>query len=246
MRAAAQAGAAGAVAITVGAAVLLVPGMFTADSAAPPTSLSPASPVSSTLASQSGPPEAGLAPPAPPASTAPGIDASDLPAAEALGSDWSAAPEDDDADESIVSNGTAFTARDPQSVTAALVPFDCPSLADPAPLATPDSALQGNYTNAATGQNGVGMILNYGSAAAARKALAQYRSYAAECGGKELALVKSGADFLVVSRYDAMMPKKLRTWTEAVLASGSQLRLITVNAPPAQAGAVGTSADILR
>jgi len=167
-----------------------------------------------------------------PATTSGALGPTSLPFARTLGPRWTARVDPGSVEDGYTGNGTPVVARDARDVAQALLPLGC---ADEAVYATampvPRHALEADYSYAPTGAHAVGLVLDYGDAAAAQRFVRVYTAALRRCtagaGGSMVVSAERapGAGLFVSRQVD---PVSHETWRELVAPAGRVVRLIAV------------------
>jgi hypothetical protein len=185
----------------------------TADTAASPATADEAS-------SHSADPEAIPAP------TSGDLGQDDLPAPEDLGRDWKYRVDLGNAEDGYVGSGEPATARDPETVMAALTPLGC----RPVPLPTPTRALEVTYERGQT--PGVGLILQFVDGSTAAQFFNSHADGLRRCVGApriDVEILRDAPGTFVSTRTEEL--GETPTWVEGMTVTANEVTLIAVADP---------------
>lgn len=161
-------------------------------------------------------------------------------APEDLGPGWQLFVVEDDPEEGVVGNGTAFLDRDPAEVVALSVPLGCEQRSR---LPLPGSVVEANLSLPEKGTAAVSLRMTFAddsvAAAFGRERWADIRACVDQPddpysgAASPVTYAKRVSDLLVASsRTDPYQPAATATWTEFVLVTGEHVGVLAVQAPP--------------
>ncbi len=158
-----------------------------------------------------------------------------LPQAAELGRGWTPFADPGSHDSGFRGNGTWVRQRDPRDVAEGLRPVGCDNDLPAQPVPAPQHALEGTYRGPDKA-SAVSLLLAYPSPAQASTALRILRGYVRTCGkgGSEalgIRVLRDTSSLLADTREDPFTPEAVTT--EVIVAEGSRLLLLAVNADDA-------------
>ena len=202
----------------------------TADPRSPAPSPSVTSPAPSTSSVEAPEPTTtNTLPPPPvetkaPAQTAGPLNAGSLPVPDG----WRTAVLDDSEENGTKGNGSWVHARDPRYAAQDVITIGCAEVTRD-DYTDPTAALEGNYVDAAGGA-GIGLVLDFGAAAAATRYLELYRTQVQACvtpgGPVQTTIVGEPGGGLIDRRVDSDT-----SWLEVVKQTGTRVTLVILGDP---------------
>jgi len=154
----------------------------------------------------------------------------DLPAPGDLGRGWDYRVDHGNPEDGYVGSGQPATAREPESVLAAITPLGC----RPGQLPRPEFALEVTYAKGKL--PGVGLVLRFGDDQMAGQFFAEHSRVLKRCvasRGVDLAIEEASDRLIVTTRTEQL--GETPVWTEGVGLRGDEVMLIAV-ADPSPAG----------
>ena len=154
----------------------------------------------------------------------------DLPEPADLGPNWNYRVDNGNAEDGYVGSGQPATAREPESVLAAITPLGC----RPGDLPRPESALEVTYAKG--NLPGVALVLRFGDDQTASNFFAKHSRVLTRCVGSrgvDLAVEEASDRLIVTTRTEQL--GETPVWTEGVGLRGDEVMLIAV-ADPSPAG----------
>lgn len=147
----------------------------------------------------------------------------DLPKPADLGRGWTYRVDHGNAEDGYVGSGQPATARDPESVLAAITPLGC----RPGQLPMPDSALEVTYAKGEV--PGVGLVLRFGDNQTASQFFAEHARVLMRCvasKGVDLDVKERTDNLLVTTRAEQLGDTPV--WAEGAGLQGDEVMLIAV------------------
>ena len=147
----------------------------------------------------------------------------DLPAPADLGRGWDYRIDHGNAEDGYLGSGEPATAREPESVLAAITPLGC----RPGTLPIPASALEVTYAKGNV--PGVGLVLRFDDEQTAARFFSAHAGVLTRCVGSkgvDLVVKERSGDLLVTTRAEQL--GETPRWTEGVGLQGNEVMLIAV------------------
>lgn len=152
----------------------------------------------------------------------------DLPVPADLGRGWDYRVDLGNAEDGYVGSGQPATAREPESVLAAITPLGC----RPRQLPKPESALEVTYSKGKV--PGVGLVLRFSDSQNAERFFAEHAQVLKRCVGSkgvDLAVERASNRLIVTTRTEQLGGTPV--WTEGIGLQGEEVMLIAVADPTA-------------
>ncbi len=161
-----------------------------------------------------------------PSSRSGGLGQEHLPEPNELGRGWEYRVDRGNAEDGYRGSGEPATAREPNSVLAAITPLGC----RPAPLPQPRSALEVTYARGEL--PGVGLLLRFDDESSARRFFSTHAQVLERCvGSRHIALrVEERRESLIVTTRTEELGRT-PAWTEGMGQSGTDVMLVAVADP---------------